>query len=342
VLELAILGLLKEQELHGYELKKRLADTLGPGSGVSFGSLYPALGRLERAGAVRSVEWSGEGSPIPQTGSLGGELAAFRARPAGRSGRSRKVYAVTARGEALFEELLATESSSSDDIRMFNLRLAFARYLPADARIGMLERRRSHLLDRLSRSGSRARAGRGRIDAYLHSLLEHDRESAEHDLSWIERLIARERAAVEAASPTPAPAPAPGPASPPVATGPVVTEPAAPDHTSEPRPSLSGLRPTRPRQATAAAAAAATTTAAAGTTAAAAATTPAAAGTTAAAGTDHHLPGARPDAGSPGRPAPGAETPGRLALGTDTPERFAPDIETPGRHALDRDKESTR
>ena len=28
LLELAILGLLKEQELHGYELKKRLAETL--------------------------------------------------------------------------------------------------------------------------------------------------------------------------------------------------------------------------------------------------------------------------------------------------------------------------
>ena len=52
VLELAILGLLKEQDLHGYELKKRLAETLGPLSSVSFGSLYPALGRLERAGAV--------------------------------------------------------------------------------------------------------------------------------------------------------------------------------------------------------------------------------------------------------------------------------------------------
>src|SRR5881628_2630498 len=41
LLELAILGLLKEQELHGYELKKRLAETLGQFSGVSFGSLYP-------------------------------------------------------------------------------------------------------------------------------------------------------------------------------------------------------------------------------------------------------------------------------------------------------------
>src|SRR6202030_2038148 len=82
LLELAILGLLKEQDLHGYELKKRLAETLGLGSGVSFGSLYPALGRLERAGAVKAVEAHAPGAIAPMTGSLGGELAAFRARKA--------------------------------------------------------------------------------------------------------------------------------------------------------------------------------------------------------------------------------------------------------------------
>ena len=46
MLELAILGNLKQAPVHGYELKKRLADTLGPLWGVSFGSLYPAqIGR---------------------------------------------------------------------------------------------------------------------------------------------------------------------------------------------------------------------------------------------------------------------------------------------------------
>src|SRR5687767_1787239 len=62
MLELAILGLLKEQDLHGYELKKRLTDALGPFSSVSFGSLYPALGRLESAGAVEATT---EGGPAP-------------------------------------------------------------------------------------------------------------------------------------------------------------------------------------------------------------------------------------------------------------------------------------
>ncbi|OWY59486.1 PadR family transcriptional regulator, partial [cyanobacterium TDX16] len=45
MIELAILGLLTDQDLHGYELKKRLSELLGVRSGVSFGSLYPALAR---------------------------------------------------------------------------------------------------------------------------------------------------------------------------------------------------------------------------------------------------------------------------------------------------------
>jgi hypothetical protein len=101
------------------------------------------------------------------------------------------VYGITGRGEALFEELLATESQSSDDERLFNLRLAFARYLPPDARIGMLERRRAHLVERLIQIRARVKAAR---DAYARSLVEHDQEAAEHDLSWIERLLASERA----------------------------------------------------------------------------------------------------------------------------------------------------
>ena len=54
MIEMAILGVLKEHEAHGYELKKRMAELAGGSGGVSFGSLYPALNRLELAGAVRT------------------------------------------------------------------------------------------------------------------------------------------------------------------------------------------------------------------------------------------------------------------------------------------------
>ena len=50
VLELALLGLLREAPVHGYELRKQLALRLGGLRAYSYGSLYPALRRLTRAG----------------------------------------------------------------------------------------------------------------------------------------------------------------------------------------------------------------------------------------------------------------------------------------------------
>lgn len=194
VLEMAILGLLKESDLHGYELKKRLAETLGAFSSVSFGSLYPALNRLEASGAVKAVE-ANEDVTVPMTGSLGAELAAF-ARGAGvraaRSGRARKVYGITPRGHELFAELLAADHAATEDDRLFNLRLAFARHLPADARLGMLERRRAALVQRLASARTRERTGRGLLDTYTRSLMEHGTEATERDISWLDRLIAHE------------------------------------------------------------------------------------------------------------------------------------------------------
>ena len=66
MLEMAVLGLLKEQDMHGYELKKRLSDVFGVPSAVSFGSLYPALARLEAAGAVHAV--AATAPALPGTG----------------------------------------------------------------------------------------------------------------------------------------------------------------------------------------------------------------------------------------------------------------------------------
>lgn len=226
VLELAILGLLKEQDLHGYELKKRLTESLGTFSSVSFGSLYPALARLEAAGAVKAVEAATEplgarrlegelpgldANPagIPMTGSLAGEAAAFRLRrakpprprPRGNGGRARKAYGITERGHQLFEELLAADGTGNgagggagtEDDRAFNLRLAFCRYLPQDARLGLLERRRAQLVERLARARRAIRGGRERLDTYTRSLMEHGTEATERDISWLDSLIASER-----------------------------------------------------------------------------------------------------------------------------------------------------
>ena len=214
MLELAVLGLLKEQQLHGYELKKRLTEALGAFSSVSFGSLYPALNRLETAGAVRAVvtpdggdgRLAGPPRPtVPMTGSIAGEAAAFRARRAAaatrrsepRSARTRKVYAITDRGQEMFDELLEAETAGDDD-RAFNLKLAFCRFLPPDRRLRLLERRRAQLEDRLARTRTSMRSRRDRMDRYTQSLMDHGAEAAERDISWLDRLIAVERQAKSA------------------------------------------------------------------------------------------------------------------------------------------------
>jgi DNA-binding PadR family transcriptional regulator len=196
VLDLAILGLLKEQPLHGYELKKRLGETLGVLWGVSFGSLYPALRRLERDGAIETVGATGApGSTratMPATGSISGEAAAARLHRVPKPNRrARKAYRITERGDHRFAELLAAgDTSTGDGERAFALKLAFCRHLPSAARLELLEQRRADLTDRLGRS---RRARPGRADRYTRSLVEHRTQSLERDLEWVAELIAAER-----------------------------------------------------------------------------------------------------------------------------------------------------
>ena len=192
MIELAILGVLKESELHGYELKKRLRDVLGPLSSVSFGSLYPALAKLEGIGAVKAVEAGTEPTTtMPMTGSFTGEAAAFRTgfhvagrRKGTRGPRGKKVYGITDVGEARLCELIA---DPSDDERAFNVKLAFCRFCEPEIRLALLQRRRDALAKRLAdgRPGTIA-------DRYLRALAEHDTESVERDIAWLDRLITEE------------------------------------------------------------------------------------------------------------------------------------------------------
>jgi DNA-binding PadR family transcriptional regulator len=179
---MAVLGLLKEQDMHGYELKKRLADVFGSSSAVSFGSLYPALARLEAAGAVRVVTSpSGQSPPSGATAGLGPHESSRR-----------KVYGITPAGVAAFEELLTDSQGGGEDERSFNLRLAFARYLPPEGLVGMLEQRRAVLGERLAQVAARARARRD--DRYMRILCERQKDSLSRDVSWLDHLIHEERA----------------------------------------------------------------------------------------------------------------------------------------------------
>jgi DNA-binding PadR family transcriptional regulator len=200
MIDIAVLGLLKEQDLHGYELRKRLDELPGSRPKVSFGSLYPALGRLERAGYVKAVTFQTTPMPAaPMSGSLAGELAAFRAlrRAAGsdtgrgrdnRGSRGKKVYGLTDQGAQRLHELLV-EPNVTDD-REFEVRMAFCHHLTPAQRLTLFQNRRAELV----RRGDQARrTGTGtRLTIYLRSLLEHDSEAAAADITWLDGLIEAE------------------------------------------------------------------------------------------------------------------------------------------------------
>jgi DNA-binding PadR family transcriptional regulator len=168
VLELAVLGLLKEAPMSGYELKKQLAVKLGAFWRVSFGSLYPCLKRLLADGALEVQE------------------SQF-------TSRKKRVYRLTERGEQLFLELL--ESADVHDLEQdrFSMRLAFFRYLRPETRLDQLERRRGYLQDRLGHLRASLRGVRDRLDAYTLELMDHGLDEHEREIAWLDRLIAAER-----------------------------------------------------------------------------------------------------------------------------------------------------
>jgi DNA-binding PadR family transcriptional regulator len=167
VIELAVLGLLKDRPMHGYQLSRELGESLGGLWRVSYGSLYPTLRRLERDGAIESE----------------GDV---------RGARRKKVYRITPKGEDLFLELLqeTPQDTQTEDAR-FRMRFAFFRYLPPETRIRLLERRREALQDRLGTIAESLRAGR--TDDYGRALIEHTRSVTESDIAWLDGLIAAER-----------------------------------------------------------------------------------------------------------------------------------------------------
>jgi len=144
VLELAILGLLQESPMHGYELRKRLTGVLGAFHSISYGSLYPALKDLTARG------WLSE-----QPGD-----------DAQSSGRSKVVYHLTADGKEHFQQLLSEAGPEAWDDERFGVRLAFFGRTDQSVRLRVLEGRRSRLEERLDTL--RKFAARSRAHGHLH------------------------------------------------------------------------------------------------------------------------------------------------------------------------------
>jgi DNA-binding PadR family transcriptional regulator len=178
VLEFAVLGMLGDGPLHGYELRKRLAAVLGPFRALSYGSLYPCLRRLQGKGLIEDIDLT------PATESTAPPLSGRRARV---------VYAITAEGKEEFAAWANTPGPEAYEDEGFAAHLAFFSRTEARARLRILEGRRSRMEERVDSLRESLARSRERRDAYTLQLQQHGLEGAEREVRWLNELIQNER-----------------------------------------------------------------------------------------------------------------------------------------------------
>jgi DNA-binding PadR family transcriptional regulator len=179
MLEFAILGLLQESSMHGYELRKELTAKLGAiRAAISYGSLYPTLRRLQAAGWITEAA---EAAPAV------GEV------PPLTSKRGRVVYKITAEGKERFAELIAQAGPETYDDTGFGIHFAFFARTDQATRLRILEGRRRKVEERRETMRDVLARAAERLDAYTLELQRHGLDAAEREVRWLEELIANER-----------------------------------------------------------------------------------------------------------------------------------------------------
>jgi DNA-binding PadR family transcriptional regulator len=201
VLELAVLGLLHETPMHGYELRKRLNALLGTFRAWGYGSLYPCLKELLAQGLIAE-----EAPAEPDPAESGRPARPARPRATGqarqRSGRRSKiVYRLTADGKERLQDLLAESGPAAWEDDGFGVHFAFFGQTRADIRLRILEGRRTRLEERLDGFRAAMSRTRERLDSYTLELHRHGLESVEREVRWLNELIASERESGAASPP---------------------------------------------------------------------------------------------------------------------------------------------
>ena len=169
VLEFAVLGLLQDNPMHGYELRKRLNGVLGTFRAISYGSLYPCLKDLLRQGLIEE-----DTSGIAGSGSA--DVPALTGR------RAKVVYRLTADGKERLADLLDDSGPQAWEDDRFGVHLAFFGRTDADVRMRILQGRRSRLEERLDTLRGSMTRSRERVDAYTLQLQQHGLDSVEREL----------------------------------------------------------------------------------------------------------------------------------------------------------------
>ena len=158
----AVLAMLAKEPSHGYQLRARLRQALGPlGEAMNDGQVYVTLTRLEKAGLVTAEQSAGR----PE-------------RP------DRKMYELTAAGQQRVAEWLAEVSWPKPDLAEFHLKLIAAAAAGLADPLAIVDAQRRELLRRL-RDAQRAALDKPQARP-AGLLLEGIVLRLQADLRWLE------------------------------------------------------------------------------------------------------------------------------------------------------------
>jgi PadR family transcriptional regulator, regulatory protein AphA len=156
-----ILGLLAQNPMTGYDMRKHVQDVLSVVTNASYGTLYPTLHKLLDDGAVQMDEVEQEGRP------------------------SKKVYQITNKGTKDLQGWLKQPPADDKIKREFLLKLYFAQEMPEQDLRKMLLRRREEMQVRLASLYTEREAAN---DPRQKWILDYALSMYQAEMTWLEQV----------------------------------------------------------------------------------------------------------------------------------------------------------
>jgi len=166
---LVILALLRDQPLHGYEIKHIIEEHMGDWTNIAFGSIYFALGKLAEEGMIEKIATEKEGN-----------------RP------SRSVYQITAAGRDEFLNLMREVWGNLDrQYFAIDVGLAFMSALPPEEIKRYLHRRLKALEEgtHYLEEHEQEQVSQPEVPASAAMIFEHTRLHLGAELAWTRQLL---------------------------------------------------------------------------------------------------------------------------------------------------------
>jgi DNA-binding PadR family transcriptional regulator len=165
--QLLLLGILRQQEMHGYQLYDFIERALAPCTDMKKATAYYMLNKMAEEGWI-SEEQTQEGNRPP-----------------------RKVYQITRQGEQVFQDLLH-ENLSMHNPTTFpgDIGMAFLDTLQPAKALKLLQKRRAQLTKALEEAQEVPRHG-----GSLQLVIEHQKHHLAAELTWLDKIIAQRQEA---------------------------------------------------------------------------------------------------------------------------------------------------